>query len=228
MKRNKRSAIHSIFEECSKLSQDEFWRDILSKCSYNKFPSGFMFKEGHLTHRRGKRITKIYLSEDPEEALKQIMVFFKEKDYICSDKDKQREEEDVFEDSEPLPEITDWNTLKKKKKLLEVVLNEFIRERIKERDLGKKERDQLTTVINIAMIQGYFTNDTVLMEKNCIATIVGLDYDEESGLFSLPTCERKIKVSKSTSRRTETISARSKTSVNFYSLWLDFLKKDVR
>ncbi|QIN54373.1 hypothetical protein [Cedratvirus kamchatka] len=228
MKRNKRSAIHSIFEECSKISQDDFWRDILGKCSYNKFPSGFMFKEGYLTHRRGKRITKIYLSEDPQEALEQIMVFFKEKDHICSDKDKEREEEEVFRDCEPLPEITDWNTLKKKKKLLEIVLNEFVRERIKERGLGKKERNQLTTVINIAMIQGYFTNDTVIMEKNCIETIVGLDYDEESGLFSLPTCERKIKVSKSTSRRAETLSSKSRNAVNFYTLWLDFLKKDAR
>ena len=228
MKRNKRSAIHPIFEECSKISQDEFWHDILVKCSYNKFPSGFMFKEGHLTHRRGKKITKVYLSEEPEEALGQIMVFFKDKDHICSDKDKKKEEQDIRLESEPLPEITDWNTLKKKKKLLEIVLNEFIRERIKERDLGKKERDQLTTVINIAMIQGYFTNDTVILEKNSIQTIVGLDYDEDSGLFSLPTCERKIKVSKSTSRRTETLSSKNKHAVNFYTLWLDFLKKDAR
>lgn len=226
MKRNKRSAIHPIFEECSKISQDEFWRDILAKCSYNKFPSGFMFKDGYLTHRRGKRITKVYLSEDPEEAVQQIMTFFKEKDHICSDKDKEREEEDIFQESEPLPEISDWNMLKKKKKLLEIVLDEFIRERIKERGLGKREKDQLTTVINIAMIQGYFSNETVIMEKNCIETIVGLDYDEDSGLFTLPTCERKIKVSKSTSRRTETLSSKSKNAINFYTLWLDFLKKD--
>ncbi|SPN79525.1 Hypothetical protein BRZCDTV_392 [Brazilian cedratvirus IHUMI] len=187
-----------------------------------------MFKDGYLTHRRGKRITKIYLSEVPEEALEQIMVFFKEKDHICSDKDKEREEEEIFQELEPLPEINDWNMLKKKKKLLEIVLDEFIRERIKERGLGKREKDQLTTIINIAMIQGYFSNDTVIMEKNCIETIVGLDYDESTGLFTLPTCERKIKISKSTSRRTETLSSKNRNAVNFYTLWLEFLKKDTR
>lgn len=224
MKKTRRTPSHHVFEECAKLTTDPFWKDVLTKCSYNKFPSGFMYKEGCLTHRRGKRISKIYLPSTPEEALETTTLFFREKDHICSDQDRDKEEEYLAENVLPLPPIEDWSQLKKKKKLLEVVLNEYIRGVIKNNGLGAGEKDQLTTILNIALIQGYFNDETVSVSENRISEIKGLVYDPQSRLFSLPVSEKKIKVTKSTSRRSEPSSGKQKLVVNFYSLWAEFLK----
>ncbi len=185
-----------------------------------------MYKEGYLTHRRGKKINKIYLSESPEEALEQITTFFREKDYIYSEKDK--EEKEALEEFIPLVEINDWNALKKKKKLLEIVLNEFIREVIDLYKLGIEEKKQLTTIINIAMIQGYFNSDTVEVKHNRILAIKDLTWNSQERLFSLPTCDKKIKVSKSTSRLIEGDSLRTRMKVNFYTLWQELIKTHTR
>lgn len=222
MKRTRRASVHPLFEECARMCIDTFWRDLLLDCSYNKFPSGFMYKEGYLTYRRGKKISKLYLPTEAKEALTQIIPFFKEKDHIYSDKD--REDKEAEEKFIPLVEINNWNSLKKKKKLLEIVINEYIREIIEVYHLGVEEKKQLTTIINIAMIQGYFNNDTIEVKHNRILAIKDLSWNEETKFFSLPTCHKKIKMSKSTSRRVESGSSRGRMSTNFYALWQELLK----
>lgn len=181
-----------------------------------------MYKDGYLTHKRGKKTTKIYLSAQPETALKEFISFLQEKDQIYSIKDKEKEEEDILGEQVVIKEIADWTQLKKKKKQLDVILSQFILETTRHYGLeSKKNKDQLTTLINIANLQGYLNDKTVVLKENKIVDIIGLEVKE--GKFYLPTSNKKIRPVKSTSRRTE-VSSRTKLGVNFYALWVDFLK----
>jgi Holliday junction resolvase RusA-like endonuclease len=221
MKRTRRTAQHHIFEECAKYTSDVFWKDVLISCSRNKFPSGFMYKDGFLAHK-GKKAGKIYLSADPKEALVEIITFFQEKNQIYSNKDKEKEEEELLQEQVIIKEIKSWDQLKKKKKQLDIVLAQFILDVCKK--YGKetrRDKDNLVTLINIAILQGYLTNETVVIEDNQIVDIVGLEI--KNGDFYLPVINQRIRPVKSTSRRKE-VSNKTKSDVNFYLMWLEFLK----
>lgn len=223
-----KQAVFPLFEECASLTDDPFWKELFSKASMGKFPSGFMYKEGYLTHRRGTRTCKILLSTDPIIASGEVIAFLKEKDHIQSDNDRKIEDENLQEELIPIPEISEWNQLKKHKKLLGLILGEYVELVVEQMGLDRKQKDQLITVINASNLQGYLTNETVSVCAGKILAIEGLYFDSAVGLFAMtpPARVKTARNSRSASRRVDNNEQKGKVknSVNFYSLWMEFLR----
>ena len=67
-KRPEKKVVNEIFEECSKITTDPYWISIFKDCARDKFPRGFSYKNGLITHRRGNKINRVTIPNFPTEA----------------------------------------------------------------------------------------------------------------------------------------------------------------
>lgn len=173
--------VNPIFEECAKLTSDPYWSDLLNAAAHGKLPKGFMYKNGVLTYKIGtKKAKKLTLTEDPVLALESCVKFFKDMAGLRSQADKERERTEL--DESVVEEATNWNEIKRKK-LQELLINEFIYSVVQKMNLDKNKKCQLSTMINRGFLMGYFTNDSVQFSDGSIQGINGLLYDQDKGEF---------------------------------------------
>lgn len=211
---------HPIFNECSEycnsLYKDNYWKTIFSQAAYGKYPRGYMFKDGILTFRRGTKTQKIELASNPLEVTNQCIEFFKRTTGMKSD-DDQIEEKMLYDkntlDDESQINLT-WKEIKTKKKVKKILVSLFISKLNKKYQLTQDEKKQVTTLINMGIIMGYFSNEAIIMESGEIKDIEGLIFDEQSRIFSLANNKPIIK---SSNRNKKIISSEEYLDSNYKS-----------
>lgn len=192
---------HPIFNECSEycneLYKDNYWKSIFSQAAYGKYPRGYMFKDGILTFRRGTKTQKIEISSAPIEAMNQCIDFFKKTTGMKSD-DDQIEEKKLYDkntqENDSQLNLT-WKEVKTKKKVKKILISLFVSNITKKYQLNDEERKQVSTLINMGIIMGYFSNESIVMELGEIKEISGLIFDEKLRTFSLSNTKPLVKSS---------------------------------
>ena len=191
--------LNSIFEECAQLIDDPYWKATFQQAAYGKLPRGFIFKNNNITYKRGNKTQRIEVPENPVEAISVCINFFKNIAGIRSKIDQEREKLEIEESMSKIKPLNscNWSDIKRKR-IRELLINSFIRTMSITMHLSKSETDQLSTLINIGFILGYFTSDSVVFENGSIKSIRGLLYDPDNHKFVFDTSiiERKSNKSK--------------------------------
>jgi hypothetical protein len=193
-KKATKKVVHEIFSRCADIVTDPYWVSIFTDCSYDKFPRGFSFKNGLLTHRKGNKINRTLVPNSPAEAISASLSFFKSAAGLMSKADRKRMQE---EDEKRLADQTNIKDMKWSDISLatvkELLINEFISDVAKSDNFDTEQKNDLATTVKMGFMLKYFKNKDVEMEDGKIKSIKGLIYDREVNEYSIdPTIKTKI------------------------------------
>jgi hypothetical protein len=211
-KKSKVQVVNGIFEQASEITEDPFWKALLAKAALGKFPPGFSYRNGQLIYKRGTKVFKALIGNDPLEALTASLDFFREYGGIRSEADRERDELNARPTSSFLD--LDWASLSKKKELKTLLIDSYIREEAKRLKLTNEQKLQLASMIKIGFLLGNLTNDDINYSRGKIESIGGLSRDEY-GRYYL-TKPAKIK-------RTTTKSKPKVGKPEFIAAWSKYL-----
>lgn len=176
---------HKIFLECSEVTEDKFWKDILLKAAYGKFPRSFTYINGFLYYKcsNSNNKKKVELPDSPIEGSLVAMQFFKEHGGIYSEDDdvKIMKYNNMIKEQE-MNRIVEWKDIKKIKVRDMLILN-YIEKISKEYDFDDFKKKELETTINIGFILRYFDTKDVMFNDGAVTGINGLIYDKKEGNF---------------------------------------------
>lgn len=194
--------VHPIFHECSVLTTDTFWQTTLKQCAQGKFPRNFLFKENCLTYKRGTKTQRVEIPDNAVDALTICVDFFRNMAGIRSQNDKEREQRQLEEKLLELGSLEDYSWSELTHKIQDLLISSFVETVSNSLDpkLTLTQQNQLTTIINLGFLLGYFTSSSVNYVDGHILGINGLVYDANKKEFILDfsqTCIPKIAKSKS-------------------------------
>lgn len=194
---------HEIFLKCSNLTADPYWTHIFENAANNKFPRGFMCKNGFLLHKKDRTTRRCLLPNDPEEALAICMEFFKKTGGLMSTQDRTRLEKEITSEliGKYSLEKLAWKDIKKEK-VREVLINDFALRQKQKYNLDDAEYLELLTTINKGFLLKQFSNSDVIFENGKVTNITGLLYND-GGKFSIAN-----------TRKVQKTYAKKKTSYN--------------
>ena len=216
--------IHPIFETCSGLTSDEFWKAIFMDCARGKFPRGYSFKNNLLTHKKGNKISTLELNSSPTDVFLMTLRFFQTMSGLLSETDRKRkqDEEDIklAEESERDFEMT-WKDVRVEK-LREVMISEFINSLCLKMKFNEEEKRELITTVKKGLMLKYFNADNIVMEGGRIIEIDGLIFNRHTNMYE---------IDKSYVRRTERKGqglgvevSESTPPVDFLQIWKKYLE----
>lgn len=210
-KKNKHQISYPIFQQLSDLTDDPFWKSILDKAAAGKLPTGFSFRDGVLTHKKGNKPAKVILGSNPVEALQAAITMFREHGGIMSDLDRQRD----LANQPEVPRFSDltWADLSKMKEVKALLIAEYIRRL----GLSPDQQQHLQTIINIGFTLGSLTDQNIVYNRGRIQDITGIGRDG-SGRFYL--------MSSGKARRSTTTKAKvTEDKGMFLVRWQKYLHK---
>jgi hypothetical protein len=196
-KKLEKKIVHPIFEECEKITDDKYWISIMHNCARDKFPRGFFFKNGQLTHRRGNKTKRVLVTDSPIEALSICISFFKTTAGLMSDTDRHRiqkeEEQRLLENMSN--ENLEWKNIKIER-IKEILISEFVKDITDRTNMNIEQRDQLLTTVRVGFMLKYFASKHIIMHDGKITKIEGLLYDEENKKYYIDSAAISKKASK--------------------------------
>jgi hypothetical protein len=185
----KKVIFQHIFE-ASKTTEDEFWRDVLIKMSYGKVPKNFTVNQNSLIFRKGShKEKKITFTEKtpPKDIARLCIHFMKDCSGMRSKKDLENESSLSKENNNIVCiSKTPWKTIKKNKRLQEILIFEFIENEAKKRNLNNAEKSQLKGIVNMGILLDVFTG-MKFDDKEKVSWIEGLIYDESKREYTIET-----------------------------------------
>jgi hypothetical protein len=188
MKNSKRVILYQKYKDASEKISDPFWKEIFVKLSYGKVPGSFIVNDNILSFRRRKKIidTLSIPSELDEESINQVIDFIRKYSGIRSKIDLEGEEKFVQENKAKSTRISEmpWKSLKKNKKLLNVLIFNFMIREVRIRNLNYKEKLELARIIKLGMTIDIFKG-FIFNESEEIIGIEGLEYDEHRRTYRL-------------------------------------------
>ncbi len=214
-----------LFTECATLTTDPFWISIFTQAAIGKFPRGFSYKEGLLTYKRGVKISSIEVPPEAPLAKDACIAFFGKTAGILSDTDQERtrQEFDRRMHEKTSLKACSWSDIKKKK-IRDILIGTFVQDISRIFELTDKEDAQLSTIVSIGFLLGYFQGKNVAFEDGRITAINGLMYDPNNRVFYIdPILTPKITKS-SKSKKTEEDDGKESKNVSFLNLWVKFLE----
>ncbi len=227
--------VNSIFNECAALTTDTFWQTTLKQCAQGKFPRNFLFKENCLTYKRGTKTQRIELPDNAVDALTVSVDFFRNMAGIRSQGDKEREQRQLEEKLLELGSLEDYSWSELTHKIQDLLISSFVEtvSNSLEPKLTLTQQNQLTTIINLGFLLGYFTSSSVNYVDGHILGINGLVYDTNKKEFildfsqtctpKLPKCKSKIIPAEEYLHHKTRPHFDRRSSVSFLSHWIAFI-----
>jgi hypothetical protein len=223
-KKTLKPILHPIFEKCAALTEDLFWQSTFMDCARGKFPRGYSYKNGLMTHKKGNKVTTLEIGNSSLKVFTDSMRFFQTVTGIMSLADRERmqqiEEEKLLEEAEINEDIT-WKEIKTEK-LKEVLMTEFINTLCKKCNFNEEEKKELTTTIKKGLMLKYFNSDNIIMNYGRITEIDGLIYDRDKNQYDID--KNYIKKSERKFRDLGIEISDKKPKVDFLEIWRKFLE----
>lgn len=210
-----------LFTECATLTTDPFWVSIFTQAAIGKFPRGFSYKENILTYKRGVKTSSIEVPPEAHLAKDTCIMFFGKMAGILSESDQERTRQEY--DRRMLEKVAlkscAWTDIKKKK-IRDLLIGTFVQDISRIFELTDKEEDQLSTIVSIGFLLGYFQGKNVAFENGRITAIHGLMYDPNNRIFYLDSSLVPKVTKSSKSKKTD----EEGKNLSFLNLWTKFLE----
>ena len=217
--------INPIFEECSNLTEDNFWKSTFMECARGKFPRGFIFKNNLITYRKANKNTRLEISDSPREVYLATIDFFQRIGGIMSNQDRKRlqelEDEKLLEKQQEESEIT-WKEITSEK-IKDIVISEFIMDICENMNFNEAEKKELTTTIKKGFMLKYFTYSNIIMSEGKITEIDGLVYDEKTQQYEIDSSVITRRPGRKITGLGVEISDK-KPDVDFLDIWVKYLE----
>lgn len=173
--------IFPIFLECKEWTLDPFWQDMFEQCANGKFPKGIkMSKDGSINIFTNKSRETIAISSEPFDTFQTMMVIFKEKLGLVSDRDIKKQKKELILLKEKLKEgySGTWKQIRPKK-IRDNLLLDFVISCSHEYNLSKKDTEKLYSIINLGISFKSITSDMIDYSDGTVHGIDGLEFDEK-------------------------------------------------
>lgn len=165
---------YPLFEECAKLTDDEFWINIFMNCSKDKFPKGFLYSQGYFKYRKGQvKIYQIEIPDNPDNAMVIIKKFISEHGSLFSDLDKKIQD-DFTENSSSSKSKNNISEIKKNKYLFNEYLEKFVKE------FPEDHHPALTYLLNFGFEYLLLGEKDITFCDDKITEIKGFSFDSEN------------------------------------------------
>lgn len=222
-KRAEKKVVHDLFDKCSEITDDTYWVSIFKDCSRDKFPRGFFYKNGLMTHRKGNKIKRMVIPYSPHEALSTCISFFKSAAGLMSANDRkkmQKEEEEKLLETMNDKVIT-WKDIKIER-IKELLISEYIRDLALEMNFTEDQKNDLITTVRSGFMLKYFGSKNIQMEGGKISAIEGLVYSNSQNKYFIdPRLVSKRSVKKVKGLGIEKTGPKCK--VHFMTMWEKYL-----
>lgn len=222
-KRRQQKVINQIFKDVAEVESDPGWKTKFVEASYGKFPPGFAFKRGILSFTKSNKLDKLYINDDIYETMINYKEFMTKhthyKSRIDNKRDIERNQEKI--NSGKSIEECEWKEIKKKKKIKEVMITNYINKIAIEGNLTDEKKYQLMVMINVGIIRGIIIPSTSIHYENGeIQSIDNIYYDEDKDEFVLSdSIKKKEKVIPNYRDYSLLNIANQKRSCSFDKLW---------
>lgn len=212
--------INEIFAECAKLTTDPYWLSIFNQAAIGKMPKKFSYSNGNLSYKRATKIQSVEVPQSPIEAISVCINFFRHYGGLASELEQKSISNNAATNSCSLADVPQtW--AKTRKKMKEVMVENFVRSLAQSMKLTKVEAKQLHLLINFGLVLKIFHKDNISVGRNKILKIEGLCYNPENRQFySDPNLVPKV----SRSRTAEVSTELKETSVSFAKQWYKLLE----
>ena len=187
-----KAIIYKEFQEMKELENDEFWKNLLTKCSKNLFPKDFKyinsvlyFKPNTKKHRAECFIDK----DDIVKSLDKFKIFMRGKGF-ASNSEKEEIKIIIENNVEEKLIITTWKDILKNR---DYHIKNYIIELKEKYSLTYKETCNLESVIMMGVISEFFNEENIVIENQRIKGIENLVWNRNKRIFSIKTDGYKIK-----------------------------------
>lgn len=167
--------IYPYFEECSKYTLDEFWKNIFILCAQNKFPRGAKYDNTTMTIS-AKNAGTLTLTENPRDNYNAIVEYFRNILNLFSPKDIQIKKSEV---QTKINLDCEWKQLKPRS-IRDTLLIKYVCDQT---NLDIKEKRQLHRTIKLGFQFKELSSDDVDYENGTIRNIRNLAFDEKERLW---------------------------------------------
>lgn len=144
-----RQVINEVFENCSELTDDPFWKNKLQMAARGKFPPGFFYRDGFLNYKKRKKQTSVHIPGEPIQAINVFVSFMQGFGFYSNlDLEYYGEQSMLTEDCEAAPPPEAWS--KVPKKLRTSYITSYVKKRMELLEKGfRDDIDDVTFSIDI-------------------------------------------------------------------------------
>ena len=217
--------VNPIFEECANLTSDSYWILIFNQAAIGKYPKGFTYKEGVITHKRGTKIQRLEIPTSVVDVLPACITFLGKTAGLISPKDAERNREEYDHRISNVKSIYDctWVDIKNQelKKLLFIDYTNYLS---KIHNLTDEEKRQLATMIHIGTHLGFLNDKNIDFADGKINDIDGLIFNDENRIFSIDP-NLKPKIAKSSKRSKESMAVSKNSFAGQFAKYFDQYEK---
>ena len=183
---DRKTIVFPRYEELSKLTDDQFWKDFLLNCAMNKKIRHLSLQENTvITYdiRYKKTVTK--LPDDNEDALKLFQQVIKTELELCSTIDAKKQQ-DIFEivNKGQKLRFNEWKEITKQRTKDNLLLN-YCDRYAEEHKLTEGQRFRHFCLIKYALAFKQLTGKDIIVTDSQVSHISGIIFNEEKGTFSL-------------------------------------------
>lgn len=201
--------IHPIFSELASVYTDSYWSSFFNKASNDRFPSGFSYKNEILMFKKGKKSFRLHV---PMASHEEIKDFFGRYTGVLGVDNNQS----FLERLEPYRKCyVSWNKITSGR-IKEYYIRDFCEKMTIKNNLDTSTSKQLLSLLTQSLSNGSIKRKDIIFSKEEIKEIIGLEFDEEEGIFTFPQCARK-NIKKTSS---------SKKKGSFLEIWSKMLQKE--
>jgi len=224
--------IHPIYARCSECTDDPYWKSLFMTAATGKFPRGFSSRDGLLLFKRGTKVQRIEVPEDPDDAFTVCKQFFQTTAALKSELDQEQERQEIRDQQLAMTSLSTrkWSDIKQKR-LQKILITDFVHRTGRHLNLTLLQKNHMKTLINIGFLAGYFTSESIEFEDGEIKRIIGIKYDEKTNKFIFDFTHIKMpKISKTRTKyhhHSEYLSfpiSSGHAKISFVDLWVKFLE----
>lgn len=220
--------VNNIFQECSEITDDPFWKGKFEMAAIGKFPTKFSYHDGSLFYKRGAKTITVDVDNDPQIAANQCIDFFRTNGGIFSPTDEKvsiEAHQNKLLINEQRPPL-EWSKINKKIK--ECLVSYYVKNLTTIMSLSPTESVQLLRTIKGGISYKLFGKHNIQLTDTKIYIIGGLLWDDEKRKFYIdptltPVVSRSTKSKKSSSETAEGGSKDKDRVPQFSTKWVKYI-----
>lgn len=180
----KREIIYPFLVECSKFTDDSFWKNIFEELAFGTTPYGTYLVKDHLTcGYKDKEFTYKIEKKSPEILYKEITTLLKDKLGLLSREEivrRKTESKKYEENNDKLK--NDWLSIKRKN-IKDLLIEQYVIKMMKKHSLSTSQAKYLLSIIFIAFVFKTITHADIDYKNGEILNIEGIEF--ETGKINL-------------------------------------------
>lgn len=183
-RKTKKKIVHEIFKKCAEEEESEYWKNIFTDASVNKFRPGYSFKNNILMCKVGNQTKELSITEDIDAVLEACKEFFNKNSGLISPDERENDKKERNIKKKDIKEIT-WDKLKKDVRI--TLLYRYIDQLAIEKELNEKEKQELINFINYHLILKNLNSSHFKYEKGMLLGIDNISFDSKERLWTIKT-----------------------------------------